>query len=170
MKALKEYVIPFVGLKEGVHDFVFEVDGKFFDSFDYSEVNQGNIHVEVSMEKQDRMLIFSFSIHGYVVVPCDRCLAEMEYPVKGNERLIVKFGQERKEETEEIIVIPETESHIDISEFIYEYIMLLLPFRRVHPEGEESCNNAVIDMLDQYAAPEEDPRWEALKELKKNIE
>ena len=170
MKALKEYVIPFVGLKEGVHDYSFEVDGKFFESFDYSEINQGDIHVEVSMEKKERMLIFNFSILGYVVVPCDRCLAEMEYPVNGTERLIVKFGQERKEETEEIIIIPETESHIDISGFIYEYIMLLLPYRRVHPEGEESCNNAMIDKLDQYTAHEEDPRWAALKELKKNIE
>lgn len=170
MKALKEYVIPFVGLKEGVHDYSFEVDSKFFESFDYSEINHGNIHVELSMEKQDRMLIFNFSIDGYVVVPCDRCLAEMEYPVKGTERLIVKFGQERKEETEEILIIPETESHIDISEFIYEYIMLLLPYRRVHPEGDESCNNEVSNKLDQYAAPEHDPRWEALKELKKNIE
>lgn len=170
MKVLKEYVIPFVGLKEGVHDYSFEVDDKFFERFDYSDVNLGNIHVEVSMEKQDRMLIFNFSIQGHVIIPCDRCLVKMEYPVKGTERLIIKFGLERKEETEEILIIPETESHIDISGFIYEYIMLLLPFRRVHPEGDESCKNIVTDKLNQHTAPEEDPRWEALKGLKKNIE
>ena len=166
MKELKEFVIPFVGLKEGIHDYAFDIDAEFFESFEYSEVEQGEIHVDVSMEKQERMLIFNFSIRGKVELPCDRCLSALELPVEGKERLIVKFGQEWMEESEEILVIPETDSHIDISSFIYEYIMLLLPYKRVHPEGEGLCDQTIVDKLEQHVSSETDPRWEALKNLK----
>ncbi|MEN8224540.1 MAG: DUF177 domain-containing protein, partial [Bacteroidota bacterium] len=142
MKALKEYVIPFVGLKEGVHDYSYEIDGKFFESFEYSEIDNGKIHADVQMDRQERMLIFEFKMKGFVIVPCDRCLEDMEYPLEVKERLIVKFGQEYEEETEEILIIPETVSQIDISGFIYEYIMLALPLKRVHPDGVESCNSS----------------------------
>ena len=170
MKALKEYVIPFVGLKEGVHDYSYEIDNKFFESFDYSEVEDGDIRAEVSMDRKERMLIFDFNIKGILLIPCDRCLEELRYPVDVKERLIVKFGHEHREETEEIIIIPDTDSHIDISSFIYEYIMLALPLKKAHEEGEGGCDPAVLDKLNKHTSSEEDPRWEALKELKKNIE
>ncbi len=170
MKALKEYLIPYVGLKEGIHDYSFEIEGKFFDSFEYSEIEQGRVDANVSLERKERMLIFTFDLRGFVVVPCDRCAEEMEYPVEGNHRLIVKFGHEFLEESDEIIVIPDTESHFDLSSFIYEYIMLALPIQRVHPDGEEGCNPEVIAKLGRYAPQQEDPRWEALKKLKDNKE
>lgn len=166
MKVLKDFNIPFVGLKEGFHDFTFNIDGKFFESFEYSEINEGKIHVLISLEKQDRIMIFNFTIEGYVVVPCDRCLTDMEYAVEGKERLLVKFGPEWKEETEEILIIPETDSHIDLSKFIYEYIMLMLPYKRVHPEGEGLCDAKMIQKLEHFAEEKQDPRWDALKELK----
>ena len=166
MKVLKEFMIPFVGLEEGVHDYSYDIDEKFFESFDYSEIEQGKVHADVNMEKKDRMLIFDFIIKGYVIVPCDRCLDDLEFPVEKTTRLIVKFGHEFMEETEEIFVIPETESHIDISGFIYEYIMLALPLKRAHPEDEESCNQLIIEKIEQHVSPTEDPRWEALKKLR----
>ena len=169
MKALEEFVIPFMGLKEGVHDYSFDIDEGFFESFEYSEVKQGDVHVDVSMEKQERMLIFSFSIQGEVELPCDRCLAPLNLPIEGKYRLIVKFGQEYEEESEEILVIPETDSRINISSFIYEYIILLLPYKRVHPEGEDLCDREVIDKLNEHSEQTTDPRWEALKDLKDKI-
>lgn len=170
MKVLKEYVIPFVGLKEGLHDYTFEVGDSFFESFEYSEIKQGAVHVEVSLERQERMLIFLFDIGGSVRVECDRCLRPMDYPVKGKERLIVKFGQEWHEESEEVLIIPENESHFDLSSFIYEYIMLMLPFKRVHPDGDEACNADLLKQAGDDAPKEEDPRWAALKGLKDKLE
>ena len=45
MKVLKDFIIPFVGLNEGIHDFTFNVDDKFFESFDYSEIKKGKVEV-----------------------------------------------------------------------------------------------------------------------------
>ena len=170
MKALKEFVIPFVGLKEGMHDYSFEIDDRFFESFEYSETGHGRVHVNVSLERKERMLIFTFAFKGFVTVPCDRCAMDMDHPVEGHERLIVKFGHEFIEESDEIIVIPDTESHIDISPYIYEYIILALPMKRVHPEGEEGCDPEAIEKLNRHSSGETDPRWEALKQLKDKSE
>ncbi|RLD59003.1 MAG: DUF177 domain-containing protein [Bacteroidetes bacterium] len=170
MKVLKEFVIPFVGLKEGVHDYEFEIGKSFFESFEYSEIEQGSIRAEVSMEKKERMLIFNFRLSGEVQLPCDRCLAPLNMPIEGADRLIVKFGLEYEEESEEILVIPETDSQIDISSFIYEYIMLKLPIQKIHPEGENLCDQTVVEKLEQHAQADTDPRWDALKDLKNNID
>ena len=174
MKVLQEFEIPFLGLKEGVHDYAFDIDAAFFDSFEYSEVKQGQVHVDVSMERQERMLIFNFSIRGMVELPCDRCLAPIQLQVSGNERLIVKFGREWEEESEEVLIMPETESRIDISSFIYEYIMLMLPYKRVHQEDEETgeslCDGSMVEKLQQYSESGSDPRWDALKALKNKLD
>lgn len=170
MKALKEYVIPFVGLKEGDHDYAFDIDASFFDSFDNSEIIKADVHVGIKLEKKERMLIFDFNIRGNMLIPCDRCLAELLVAVNGNDRLIVKFGEEWLEESDEVLVIPEKESHIDLSNFIYEYIMLKLPIQRVHPEGEGLCDPDVIGKLHEHKEEDIDPRWEALKQLKENKE
>ena len=170
MKALKEFVIPFVGLKEGVHDFVFEINTAFFDSFEYSEIDKGDVHVDVSLEKKERMLIFNFRLRGEVELACDRCRAPMNLPIVGDDRLIIKFGKEWEEESEEILIIPETDSHIDISSFIFEYIMLKLPIQRVHPEGEGLCDQSVVEKLEQHTQADTDPRWAALKDLKNKME
>ena len=170
MEELKEFVIPFLGLKDGIHDYAFDIDAAFFENFEYSEVKQGNVHVDVSLERQERMLIFNFILRGEVQLPCDRCLAPLSLPIEGSERLIVKFGQKWEEETEEILIIPETESRIDISSFIYEYIMLMLPYKRVHPEEEGMCDQTVVGKLEQHTSNGIDPRWEALKNLKNNID
>ena len=116
------------------------------------------------------MLIFNFSIDGLVELPCDRCLAPMELKIGGKERLIVKFGQEWEEETEEVIIMPETDSRIDISVFIYEYIMLMLPYKRVHPEDENLCDESMMEKLEQHTFEGPDPRWDALKELKNKFD
>lgn len=169
MRALKDYIIHFVGLKEGFHDYSFEVTESFFENFEHSEVELGNVRVKVSLERQKRMLIFDFDLKGYVVIPCDRCLNDMNFHVEGRERLIVKFGQESKEETEEIIIIPETASEIDISSFIYEYIILSLPYKRAHEDGDPECKSEVTERLNTHKPEQIDERWDALKGLKDKL-
>ena len=86
-------------------------------------------------------------------------------PVKGEFRLIVKFGDDYEEESDEVVVIPKTESRIDVSQYIYEYINLLLPIQRMHAEVED-CDPEIVKKINTHSKPEVDPRWEALKNIK----
>jgi uncharacterized protein len=168
---LTHFIIPFSGLKVGNHTFNFEIEDKFFEHFEYSEIKKGRLHVDCLLDKQVRMMILYFDITGTVRIPCDRCAEEFDQPIDGKQKLIVKFGADRKEESEDILVITEMEHELDISQFLYEYIHLMLPFKKVHGTDENGvslCNPEVLRYIIEKEEPPIDPRWEALQKLKDN--
>jgi len=167
---LKEYNIQFVGLEPGNHIFEFEVNDSFFEHFEYSIIQQGKVFVTVDLEKMERMMIFSVSLKGDVTVPCDRCTHDVSLPVEDTQQLIVKLGAGYEEESEDVVIIPETDYKFDLSTYIYEFIHLSLPARLLHPDdenGNSTCDPEMLRLLDNLAPAESvDPRWEALKNLK----
>ncbi|MCU0349823.1 MAG: DUF177 domain-containing protein, partial [Flavobacterium sp.] len=124
MKNLKEYLIPFAGLKIGKHQFEYQVDKKFFEHFDFDEYNDVTIKVDVILEKKSTMLELHFKHKGTVNVPCDVTNEEFDLPVKGKLTLIVKFGETFNNENEELLILPHGEFQVDVSQYIYESIVL----------------------------------------------
>lgn len=150
MNYMKHFMIPFSGLKVGNHPFTFEIEDKFFEHFEYSEISKGKIHVDCMLEKQAKMMILNFEMTGTITMPCDRCGDEFDLPVKGSQKLIVKFGTDHHEETEDILVIMENEHELDVSQYLYEYTHLLLPIRKVHgtdEQGNSLCDPEVIRFI-----------------------
>lgn len=174
MKNLKEYLIPFAGLKIGKHQFEYQVDKTFFELFDFHEYNDVAIKVEVILEKKSTMLELHFKHKGTINVPCDVTNEDFDLPVKGKLNLIVKFGEAFNNENEELLILPHGEFQVDVSQYIYESIVLSVPFKRVHPGVKEgTLNTEAIDKLESLAPKEQkenkeediDPRWAALKKL-----
>lgn len=174
-------MIAFTGLKDGKHNFHFDVEDTFFEQFENSLIEGGKLAVDVELDKGPTMMNVEFNIKGYIHVMCDRCSDYFNYPVEGQENLIYKFSDEELGD-EKIRCITSEEVEIDLAQPIYEFAALLLPQRRVHPEGE--CNEEMLNAMDEYlmveSQPESqekvveeaeedsdtDPRWEALKKLK----
>ena len=71
MKKLNEYLIPFVGLKLGKHQFEYQINKTLFDHFDYDEFENAAIQVDLVLEKKSLMLELHFKHKGSVYVPCD---------------------------------------------------------------------------------------------------
>jgi uncharacterized metal-binding protein YceD (DUF177 family) len=167
-----QYQIAFSGLNPGTHTFDFQIGDKFFEQVQDTEITGGKVSVFVSMAKEERMMDLHIDIIGNVRVACDRCNEQMDIEVNGNERLIIKLGDHYYEESEDVQVIPDTAHQFDLSPFLYEYIHLLLPIRKVHAEDEEGnskCDPEVIRKLKELSEQHiQDPRWEALNQLKKN--
>lgn len=177
MKALKQFSIPFTGLKLGKHHFDFEIDKSFFDAFEYSLVKNGALKVTLELDKQETMLILNFHILGTIQLNCDKCLAEFGQPIEIDERQIVKFAEDELESDDlEIIVLNRKESEIDVSEMIYEFINVSVPYiNNCEQAGtDQKCDPDMIATLEKLASGNEeeqednidDPRWEALKKLK----
>lgn len=177
LKPLKQFSIPFTGLKIGKHQFDFEVDNSFFDAFEYSLVKKGNLNAEVELDKQETMLILQFRINGTIVLDCDKCLAEFEAPLSIQERQIVKFAEDELESDDlEIIVLSKKESEINVAELIYEFITVSVPYIKVCEENGTGvkCDQEMIARLQSLAVgsqqeeeqQNDDPRWAALKKLK----
>ena len=177
MKALKQFSIPFTGLKLGKHQFDFEIDKSFFDAFEYSLVKNGVLKVDVELDKQETMLILHFHIVGTIQLNCDKCLAEFGQPIEIKERQIVKFAEDELESDDlEIIVLNRKESEIDVSEMIYEFINVAIPYiNNCEQAGtDQKCDPEMLATLEKLASgnveneeqQNDDPRWEALKKLK----
>jgi len=165
---LKQYILPFSGLSLEKHLYHFDIDGDFFAEFEYTEIEQASINVDLTLDRQERMLVLDFVIKGSINVMCDRCLDNFDFEVEKQERLIIKLGDSWKEESDDILIIPETEHQLDISPYLYEYIVLMLPIKKIHPEdqfGNTNCNPEIIKKLNELSKPEPDSRWDSLKGL-----
>ena len=130
MNNLKEYLIPFVGLKIGKHQFDYQLDNTFFKHFDYDEFNDASIKVNIVLEKKTTMLELDFKHKGTVNVPCDVSGEEFDLPIKGKFKLLVKFGDEFNDENEELLILPHGEFQFSVAQYIYETIVLSVPLRR----------------------------------------
>ncbi len=178
MQARKEYIIQFVGLSVGEHLYEFNISDSFFEDLEYSEIKQGNIAVKLKLIKQSTMMVLNFEISGTVRMNCDRCAAEFDLPIDGNNKLIVKVGgNDSTGEDDDIITIAANEHELDLSQYMYEYIALSLPSKRVHPynaKGKSTCDKEMLNKLNQFITEEEkdedenDPRWNDLKNIKLN--
>ena len=143
MTALKEFCIPFKGLKNGSHHFEFKLDKAFLEAIGDEELIDVEADVEVEMTKTAQMLTFEVAIDGAAYVECDRCLDELEYPVETEDTLYVKFSEEEIEFDGEVMWLNPADDQLDLSGYIYETLLLSLPYQRVH-ENIEECNQEMI--------------------------
>lgn len=169
MKVTNEYLIPYVGLKVGKHQFEYQISKQFFDYFQYDEFDSANIKVNLVFEKQATMLELNFKHKGTVNVLCDVTGEPFDLAIKGKLKLIVRFGEEYNDDNEELLILPFGEHQIDVSQYIYEMIALSIPLKRVSPEASKIDLRTLndIEVKDEQEIKEEeiDPRWAALKKL-----
>ncbi|MEG0499071.1 MAG: DUF177 domain-containing protein [Alistipes sp.] len=135
MGIAKRYSIAYKGLKNGQHTFDFPVDGELFKAFECPEIKDGTCKVQVQLARSESMLEIDTLIDGSVVVACDRCLDDCDVPIHFEGRLVVKFSDEIDEYDGEVMWISPSASEVDLAQYIYESIVLSLPYQRVHPEG-----------------------------------
>ncbi len=175
MRVNKEFLIPFGGLKQGKHQFEFDINKTFFDAFEFDEYNDVNIKVSLVLDKKSTMLELHFKHKGTVNVPCDLTNEDFDLPVKGKLELIVKYGDEYNDENDEMLILPHGEHQMDVAQYIYEMIVLSVPTKRVHPGVKDgSIDAGILNKLEELApkeVPEKkeekntDPRWDELKKL-----
>jgi uncharacterized metal-binding protein YceD (DUF177 family) len=165
------YTIPLSGLKEGRHNIDFEINKEFFDKFEESEVKEGSLIANIGMDKRSSHLDLLIRISGNVRICCDRCLEMFFHPVVCENRLLVKFGKTIDDIDPDILSLPVGENELDLHQHLFEFILLALPIKRVHPndkKGNSTCDPVMLKKLDELIVdeePESDPRWHELKKL-----
>ena len=167
--------------------FEYELGNDFFSEVEGPEVQRGKVKVRVQAKHAAASYELRFGLTGIIYIPCDRCLDDMEHEVNVEEKLHVKIGDEYREEGDDTLVIPEP-GELNIAWLLYEFIALTIPLKHVHPYGK--CNKEMSAQLHKMRAhlPEAeeeneegelppyeddnsetptDPRWDALKKLKR---
>ncbi|MDX2302155.1 MAG: DUF177 domain-containing protein [Microscillaceae bacterium] len=183
MDKLEDYSISIANLKNQEYPYQFTIDKGFFDLFDYGLVQNGELTVDLNLIKSDTLIQLFFTIQGYVWLVCDRSLEEFEYPLYVQEKLILKFGEENAQISEELELISRNTLEINIAQYLYEFIGISIPMKKLHPrfqtEEDDSESDSVLvyssvevdpntsEELEDDQNQEVDPRWQILKKLKK---
>lgn len=179
MERLRSFTIPFVGLKNGKHVFTYEIGKAFFEKFEVSPVEDGDVFIHLTFDKRDDFFILDFFVDGSVLAECDRCLDKFELPVNGNYHIYIKFKDEMvsaEDEAADVKFISPEATSINVAQLIYEYILLSMPMQKtcdMDMMQNKSCNQTVLKILKNKIKedPEKDrtdPRWDLLKDLTNN--
>ena len=162
-------------MASGKTRFRWHAEGQFFSNFENSEILDADLVVGVKAEKSGHYVGVDIDIDGSVVVACDRCLGDLTLPVSVHPAFSVKFGEGYEEapsdeEGREVLILPETDTDLDISQIVYDYVCTSLPLFRTHPEGE--CDPETVKYLssqdeeDDADVPEEMPSGSPFASLK----
>lgn len=174
MYSLTPFHIDLRALGEGEKIFTYKLGNEYFQAINATEVHRGNLDVNLSVYRVDNLFELHFKIKGFVCVPCDICLDDMDQPIDTTSKLVAKFGEGLSED-EDLVIVDEDKGILDISWYIYETIVLNIPIRHVHEPGK--CNPVMIEKFKELSTTRSrgdgdseidiDPRWAALKKLKK---
>ena len=163
-----EFLIQYTGLKLGEHDYEFQLTDEFFEEAAHFGLNNAKIVAKAKLNKEETFMEWHFSTKGTANGDCDLCGDELDLTLEGEQRLMVKYGEEEKELDGELVVIPYDSYHFDLKHHIMDCVLLNLPMRRVHAEGD--CNQETLEELEKLRYKEDisDPRWEGLQKLNIN--
>ncbi len=151
-------------------------------------MHDANVDVHLKLTYRNDIYVLHFDVHGTLTLLCDRCLDDLVIPVDTTYDINVEYGDEYNDDSDELLIIPNSDNYLNVSYMIYDTVVLSIPIKHVHPMGK--CNRAmsallkkhravapsdeydladeaaeVIDQIDADNAPANDPRWDALKDF-----
>ncbi|MEN8815959.1 MAG: DUF177 domain-containing protein [Nonlabens sp.] len=172
---LKAFILSFAGLKQGKHQFKYEIDNAFFENFGFDEFNSSSITIDAQLDKRNTIMDLFLTATGSVNVNCDVTNEPFDLDIDTSMDLVIKFGEAFNDDNEELLILSHGDYEFNISQYVYEMLVLSIPHKLVHPGVEDgSLESDVLDKLNELSvsSPEDnkseeiDPRWEALKKLK----
>lgn len=171
----------------GSQEFDYQIDKQFFVNMEDMDVRNADVKVHLVVEHKNDYYDMQFTMTGEVTVACDRCLDDLEIPVDTTYHIIVKYGDDYRDDSDEYMEIPYSDNDINVSYMIHDTIALAIPIKHVHPAGK--CNramssilkkhrasggedaemeNELIDEIDEIDDTPSDSRWDKLKDLDLN--
>lgn len=177
MSSRREFEIAFVGLKPGIHEFSYRITDKFFEEYQQQDFRHCEANVKLFLDKKNGFMLLKFEVGGKIETRCDRCGNMLPLELWDEFNILVKLVEEpdlmnQQEEDPDVYYISKGESHLHLSDWIYEFINLSIPMQRmcrVEEIGGPYCNKEVLEMLkklNQQKEEPENPLWKGLEKIK----
>ena len=190
MGKFSAYKLPLKSLGAGEHQFDYHLDKEFFVNMESADIHDADLNVVLKVQYNGDFYTLDFDIKGEVVLICDRCLDDLHFPIDTHYHIVVKYGEDYNDDSDEVLEIPASDPTLNVAYMIYDTVVLAIPIKHVHPMGK--CNrqmsailkkhraqvsgedaeleNQLIDEIDQIdnaadTATPQDPRWDALRKL-----
>jgi uncharacterized protein len=186
VKFLRNYNIDIIKLKDGPHQVSFNVNDEFIKFYEAEDWAKGaDLKVVISLSKTVSVIEADFNISGTIRLICDRSLEEFHQPLDFQDKVIYKYGPMEQEISEDVFMITRDAPYINVAQLIYEFILISIPAKKIHPDYLEEMDDEDFDqegslvyLSDDMTHQEPngdstenngpvDPRWEILNKLKK---
>lgn len=184
--AVHDYRIDLLKLKDGAHDIAYTIAGDFFQDFQHPDIRDAQVQARLHIRKDPRLLDIRLHLDGELVLACDRCNGDLDWPIFSNARLIYTFDPSFKsaDEDEDITYLKPGHQYLDLRQDLYDYISLQVPLRKVPDTGNQhQCPPEIMailaagaeaaarhddgeDATDAEGDASDDPRWAALRSLR----
>jgi uncharacterized protein len=172
---IKAFRVNIIGLSNSVHEFQFEIGDEFFKQYGTGLISEGSrFDATVTLDKRETLIEARFVIKGMAKLICDRSLDPFDYPIKADRKIVFKYGEKDEELSDEIMIIQRDTDSLELGQFIYEFINLEVPIKKLHPryagELDDDAEGKIIYTSGSNEGGDDedniDPRWEILKKLK----
>lgn len=176
MSGKREYDIAFVGLKPGEHFYQYEITDQFFKEYGQQDFTNVQATVKLILDKKSGFFLLSFDIGGSLEVGCDRCGNNLPLQLWDEFKVVVKLvdnpvEMNDQEEDPDVYYLDRNESHLHLSDWIYEFINLSIPMSRMCSEAEMGgphCNKEVLEKLKNLHPHDDNAKniWKGLEKFK----
>lgn len=157
--------IDISGLGPGVHEMRLEPNAE---DLELDPAVFGDIRVNMRLDRKPDRVFVSFAADASVCLQCDRTLVKFDQEVSGRYALLFAAPEmvEGGGDDEDVRPLMPEDEEIDVTDAVRDTLLLAVPHRKVAPGAED------VDIPTRFGVPadggEVDPRWEALKSLKKD--
>ena len=174
----REFEIAFVGLKPGVHEYNYTITDRFFEDFQQQDFRNCSAHVKLHLDRKSGFMQLKFEIGGKLEVTCDRCNSYLPLELWDEFNITVKMVEDpelmnEQEDDPDMYYIAQGDSHLDVANWIYEFINLSIPMQKACTFDKMDgpyCNTTAMDMLKKLEPeekePEQNPIWKGLEKFK----
>lgn len=162
MGKFTEFNVPLKGMSPGEHTLNFHLDKKFFDNMENTDIHDANLDVKLLINYRADKYDMLFQISGEVVLLCDRCLDDLCFPIDTEYKIMVEYGS-GYEDSDDLLIIPSSDSNLNVAYMIYDTVVLAIPIKHVHPLGK--CNRQMSALLHKHRAKSDDEDAEFENEL-----
>ena len=141
MGKFSEFRLPLKTIPEGVQEFEYHLGKQFFVNMESADIHDADLSVKLTVTHKHDIYDLAFHVTGTVTLICDRCLDDLIQPIDYSE-------------TDELLIIPESDNYLNVSYIIYDTASLAIPVKHVHPLGK--CNRAMSALLRKHRATKVD--------------
>ena len=162
------FKVQLASLPDGHHEQDFEITTEFFKNMENTDIISSDVKVHLDLVKKNDTYDCRFHCKGMLQIPCDRCLDPLDHEVDTEYHVIVKYGENYDDGADNLLVIPYSNSYLNVAYILYDTILLTIPLRHVHPLGK--CNRAMADALRKHRRSSDEEADEAMEEADAGIE
>jgi len=145
------------------------------DDLEIDEIPFNGATLDINFYRTLQFIQVKFELNADINLICDRSLDTFDYQIETKYQVLFKAEEveESADENGSIRNIDYYAKQIDLEQDVLDTIMLNLPVKKLHPRFLDEDGNPKEFVNEQFGENSDedeemiDPRWEALKELKK---